>query len=74
YMSSLDLLMRYEEKAKGTKAGMFEGFIGLGSAGAPIIAGLLATIYLTLPFIILSIIIMLICLINLYLGKDIEKE
>ncbi|MHA1728655.1 MAG: MFS transporter, partial [Promethearchaeota archaeon] len=38
YMSSLDLLMRYEEKAKGTKAGMFEGFIGLGSAGAPIIA------------------------------------
>ena len=50
YAVSLDLLLVYETKEKSTKAGLFESSIGLGSSLAPVIAGLLAEIYLQLPF------------------------
>ncbi len=55
YYVSLELIMIYEKKEKGKKAGFFESFIGLGVIISPIIAGFLAEITLILPFIFFSI-------------------
>ena len=55
YYVSLELLMIYEKKEKGKKAGFFESFIGLGVIISPLIAGVLAEISLTLPFMFYSI-------------------
>ncbi len=55
YYISLELIMNYEKKEKGKKAGFFESFIGLGVIISPLIAGILAEINLTLPFIFYSI-------------------
>jgi MFS family permease len=55
YYISLELLMNYEKKEKGKKAGIFESFVGLGAIISPLIAGLLAEITLTLPFIFYGI-------------------
>jgi MFS family permease len=55
YYISLELLMNYEKKEKGKKAGIFESFVGLGAIISPLIAGILAEITLTLPFIFYSI-------------------
>ncbi len=56
YAVSLDLLLVYETKEKSTKAGLFESSIGLGSSLAPVIAGLLAEIYLQLPFLVFGMV------------------
>ncbi|MHA1562970.1 MAG: MFS transporter, partial [Promethearchaeota archaeon] len=55
YYVSLELLMIYEKKDKGKKAGFFESFIGLGVIISPLIAGVLAEISLTLPFMFFSV-------------------
>ncbi len=55
YYISLELLMNYEKKEKGKKAGIFESFVGLGAIVSPLIAGILAEITLTLPFLFYSI-------------------
>ena len=55
YYISLELLMIYEKKEKGKKAGFFESFIGLGGIISPLIAGVLAEITLTLPFLFYGI-------------------
>ncbi|MHA1473667.1 MAG: hypothetical protein ACTSQ5_00625 [Promethearchaeota archaeon] len=47
--------MIYEKKDKGKKAGFFESFIGLGVIISPLIAGVLAQISLSLPFMFFSV-------------------
>lgn len=50
YLTALNLLMQLESKAKGAKAGLFESFVGLGSALAPVFAGWIAELNLVGPF------------------------
>jgi len=50
YLTALNLLMQLESKAKGAKAGLFESFVGLGSALAPVFAGWVAEWNLLGPF------------------------
>ena len=73
YKSSLELLLYYEKKAKGARAGLFESAIGLGSAMSPLIAGLLAEVFLTFPFLVFSILALLIFLFNLIFENRIKK-
>ncbi|MBD3254548.1 MAG: MFS transporter, partial [Candidatus Lokiarchaeota archaeon] len=73
YKSSLELLMYYEKEAKGAKAGLFESAVGMGSAFSPLIAGLLAEVFLTFPFIIFSLIAFTVFVINLVYEMKIKK-
>jgi MFS family permease len=67
YLSSLDLLIINEKESKGAKAGLFESAIGLGSVLSPILAGLLGNIISYLPFIVFSIVTLIIwCIIRKY--------
>jgi MFS family permease len=52
YLSSLDLMLKYEQHGKAGKAGLFESMIGFGTVVAPIVAGLLAKFSLILPFLV----------------------
>ncbi len=57
YYISLELLMMYEKKEKGKKAGIFESLIGLGGIISPLISGLLAELILNLPFLFHGILV-----------------
>ncbi len=56
YFLSLELTMKLEKENKGSKAGLFEGTIGLGFGLTPIFAGFIADFALFLPFLIFAII------------------
>jgi len=74
YKSALELLLKQEQDAKGAKAGLFEGSIGLGSAFSPFLAGILGEILLILPYIIFGIIALAIFMLNLALERKNKKE
>jgi MFS family permease len=69
YYSSLELLMKQENSAKGAKAGLFESAIGLGASLSPLIAGFLGEILIILPFIVFGLFPLVFGAIHLYLQK-----
>ena len=69
YVTSLELLLKIERKAKSTAAGVFDSFIGLGAAVSPLIAGLIASKNLLMPFILYAILAYIISIITLILGR-----
>jgi DHA1 family tetracycline resistance protein-like MFS transporter len=69
YKTSLELLIREEFQAKGAKTGIFESVVGIGSAFSLIMAGLLAEIFPTLPFIVFALMFLIFFLVNQYLGR-----
>jgi DHA1 family tetracycline resistance protein-like MFS transporter len=74
YVSSLDLLIVHE-KEKGAKAGLFESTIGLGAMLSPFIAGVLGQFLAFLPFVVFSILVLILFFINLFLkSKDAENN
>ncbi len=74
YLVSLELLLKDEQENKGAKAGIFESIVGFGSASAPLIAGLIASVNLKLPFIIFSIVAFIFAIIHFTLQKNIVLE
>lgn len=54
YFIALELTLKYHLEGKGAKAGMFESFVGMGTALSPLIAGFLAEVDLLYPFIFFS--------------------
>ena len=56
YYVSLELLLKYEHEQKGAKAGLFESAIGFGGSITPFIAGYLAMMSLTLPFVFFGVV------------------
>ncbi len=70
YVTSLELLMKIEKKAKSTAAGVFDSFIGLGAALSPLIAGVLAVSSLILPFVGYAIVAYSIAVLTFALGRQ----
>ncbi|MCF2140785.1 MAG: MFS transporter [Candidatus Lokiarchaeota archaeon] len=56
YYIALELLMKYVTHGKGSKAGLFESIVGLGSGISPFIAGWLAEWNLIAPFFFFSLV------------------
>ncbi|QEE16682.2 MFS transporter [Promethearchaeum syntrophicum] len=69
YYISLELLMMYEKKEKGKKAGIFESLIGLGGIISPLVTGLLAESMLNLPFLVHGIFIVAVFIILLIFKR-----
>ncbi len=69
YYMGLEILLKSEREAKGSKAGLFESTIGLGASFTPIIAGALAKVTLTLPFIVFGGISVLLGTIHFFLQR-----
>ncbi len=74
YVTSIELLMKIEKKSKSTTAGLFDSFIGLGAAISPLIAGILATSSLVLPFIAYGVFAYAIAILTLALGWQRKNE
>ena len=74
YLVSLELILKYEKEKKGAKAGLFESIVGIGSALSPLIAGIIATIDLKMPFFIFAFIVFMFLIIHLYYKKNIQFE
>lgn len=74
YVTSLELLLKIEKKAKSTAAGIFDSFIGLGAAVSPLIAGVLAASSLVLPFIVYGIFAYSIAILTFALGRQRMNE
>jgi len=74
YLVSLELLLKYEREKKGAKAGIFESIVGIGSALAPLIAGIIATVNLKMPYFIFAFIVFLFIIIHIFLKKGIQFE
>ncbi|MFX1338998.1 MAG: MFS transporter [Promethearchaeota archaeon] len=74
YLVSLELLLKYEQEKKGTKAGIFESMVGIGSALSPFFAGMIATINLKMPFFIFAAIVFIFVIIHIFLKKSIQFE
>jgi MFS family permease len=72
FLTSLEILLKYERKSKSTVAGMFESFIGFGAAITPLIAGWLASFSLILPFIVFAIIVFIVLLMSLIFKRKME--
>jgi MFS family permease len=70
YLASLELLLKYEQEKKGAKAGIFESIVGIGSSFAPLIAGIIGTIDLRLPYFILSLFVFMFVGIHFFLRKS----
>ncbi|MHA1870628.1 MAG: MFS transporter [Promethearchaeota archaeon] len=73
YLSSLDLIIFYNQETKGEMAGLFESSIGVGTILSPIIAGILGGINSRLPFLVFGLFILTIFVFNslilIYLGR-----
>ena len=74
YLVSLELLLKYEREKKGAKAGIFESIVGIGSALAPLIAGIIATVNLKMPYFIFAFIVFLFIIVHIFLKKGIQFE
>lgn len=74
YLVSLELILKYEKDKKGAKAGIFESIVGIGSAFSPLIAGIIATIDLKMPFYTFSIIVFTFFIIHIVFKKDFQFE
>ncbi len=73
YLVSLSLMLRYEQKRKGAKAGLFESLIGLGTVLSPLIAGIIGTINLELPFFIYGLFALGIWALYIYLKHKMDR-
>ena len=74
YLVSLELLLKYEQEKKGAKAGIFESIVGIGSALSPLLAGIIATINLKMPYFIVASIVLVFVIVHLFLTKNINFE
>ncbi len=74
YLVSLELLLKYEQEKKGAKAGIFESIVGIGSALSPLLAGMIATINLKMPYFIVASIVLVFVIVHLFLTKNIHFE
>ncbi len=74
YLVSLELLLKYEQEKKGAKAGIFESLIGIGSALSPLVAGMIATINLKMPYYFFASIVLLFAIVHLFLKKSIYLD
>ena len=69
YITSLELLLKLQVEAKSTAAGVFDTFIGLGTALSPLMAGFIASFSLTLPFILYAVLAYTMSIIVLFLRN-----